>query len=271
MNYYDYDTMGDMGRFKFKLPSLKKVLKKLPQPPIPGISKKMPAMPFIPGVSKMPSLPGFAQKKKAPVIVEAQTTTAISPEVYAPSATAASQPVPMVTPQPQYSYYMQPAPQPSYPEDSTIYPVGTSPAYQTPSTPMVSMPPPSASVLAYDTADSGDYYTSPTSSFDTSSFAPENPTDSASYWGNESEMQGMGATTDTSWYQDLIPQITQAYVDITKAKKAAKTPATVPTYTRPPVTTQPGFMGMNLNTVLMVGAGGLGLFLLYNVMKKRRR
>jgi len=245
--------MSDLGRFKLKLrlPKPPKFARKLakivPFPVPPGMPRKMPSW---------PALPGFAHKKS----VSYSQAPAVSPEVYAPSAAAVSQPTPNVTYQPYY--------------DATVYPSGTSPDYQTPSTPMSF--PPSASVMSYDSGYpqeiyASDVYTSPSSPFDTSMSFPESPSDSPDYWGTESEMQGLGATTDTSWYQDLIPQITQAYVDITKAKHAAKTPATVPTYTRPPVTTQPGFMGMNLNTILMVGAGGLGLFLLYNVMKKRRR
>lgn len=237
--------MSDLGRFKFKFPKPPKFARKLIKmgPPIPGIIP--PQM-----VKKMlPPIPGSLIHKKV--------SYAASPEVYAPSATAASQPMPSVTSQPYY--------------DTTVYPSGTSPDYQTPQTPMVSMPP-SASVMSYDSGTpqesyGNDGYTSP-SSADMSTFSvPESPTDSASYWGSESEMSGLGATTDTSWYQDIIPQITEAYTKIKAAQQAAKTPATIPS--RPVVITQPS--GFNINTMLMIGAAGLGGILLLTMLRKRRR
>lgn len=97
---------------------------------------------------------------------------------------------------------------------------------------------------------------------------------SAAYESEAGYLQGLGqeAGSTGGWFTDLISTGTKAYTEIAKAKaaaKAARVPAPIigaGTY-RPAPTFGTGF---NLNTSLMVGVLGLGGFLLFNTLKRKR-
>jgi hypothetical protein len=97
---------------------------------------------------------------------------------------------------------------------------------------------------------------------------------SAAYESEAGYLQGLGqeAGSTGGWFTDLISTGTKAYTEIAKAKAAAKA-AKVPAPIIGTGTYKPSSafgMGFNLNTALMVGALGLGGFLLFKTMTKKR-
>lgn len=97
---------------------------------------------------------------------------------------------------------------------------------------------------------------------------------SAAYESEAGYLQGLGqeAGSTGGWFTDLISAGSKAVIDIQKAKaaaKAARVPAPIiGTGTYRPA---PAFgAGFNLNTALMFGALGLGGFLLFNALKRKR-
>ena len=97
---------------------------------------------------------------------------------------------------------------------------------------------------------------------------------SAAYESEAGYLQGLGQESGSTggWFTDLVPQLTKAYVDIAATKAAAKRGAGFPAMPPGGYKTAGGFgAGFNLNTALMIGALGLGGFLLYSKFARKRR
>jgi len=96
---------------------------------------------------------------------------------------------------------------------------------------------------------------------------------SAAYESEAGYLNGLGQESGSTggWFSDLISTGTKAYSEIAKAKAAAKSarvPAPIFSTYKPGSTFGSGF---NLNTALMIGALGLGGFLLYSKFVRKRR
>ena len=98
--------------------------------------------------------------------------------------------------------------------------------------------------------------------------------DTRDAWESESGfLNGLGqeAGSTGGWFGDFVPQAVKAALEIAAARRAAKAARTpAPIFPTGTVYRPSGFDGFNLNTALMFGALGLGGFLLFKTMTKKR-
>jgi hypothetical protein len=261
-----YTDMNGLGKFKLpKMKNIKKLLMTHPLAPTPvkmmALQKKMSAKKAAPAI--------------APSVAEPVTFTPAE-QIYAPQY----QPMPyggFYPPQQQ----QQPQPMPQAPQ-YYAQPMPQAPQYAEHSARAIPEDFYSTDIFDYnfdadEPAASNTPTITPYESAAASTFGTEEDfmDTSAAYESEAGYLNGLGqeAGSTGGWFTDLISTGTKAYAEIAKAKaaaKAARVPAPVfGTGTYKPV---PAFgTGFNLNTALMFVGLGLGGFLLYKTLAKKRR
>lgn len=270
------DQMDGLGKFKFKklTKKLKKALIKHPFAPLPVKAMAM-----------------MKKKKKIAVAPEVEGEAFLSPvesETYFPKP----MPQPYPSGGPYGGFYPQPMPPPEagyYPQPMPVQDMMMRPYPQPTMKPYAEE---SAAILpadyfpteldyerqAYSDVENLPMIT-PYESAAASTFGTEEDfSDTAAAYESEAGyLQGLGqeAGSTGGWFSDIFSKGAQAAIEIAKAKAAAKAgrvPAPIiPAGGMYRPLTKGDFGGFNLNTALMVGALGLGGFLLYNKFARKRR